>query len=373
MRAIILAGGRGSRLEPLTQHLPKPLIPFFGRPLIEHQIRWLASYGVTEIIISVGHFGSMIERTLGPTMCGAQLFYAHESQPLGTAGATAWALAQYPTSETTLVMAGDCLTDYPLDYIINHFEHQPVPVGIVLHRVEDARQFGVIEMDPRGRITRLIEKPTVIAGPQLVNTGIYILKPGRLTWPPRRPLDFAYDLFPVLIARGEMAGLEVEGYWSDLGTLTQYRESHFDVMRGRVMLPFDLDNDVSNIVVDSQARIIEPVWLGDGVTIDAQATVGPNVVLGAGSYVGPWTHVENTVVGQSAFLGAGTRAHDAIVGDGVAFGGRCHVGPQSAIGAGTRIGWGTDVSPGAKIPANTRLAPKMRLGNRAHRGSAVTS
>jgi mannose-1-phosphate guanylyltransferase/phosphomannomutase len=255
---------------------------------------------------------------------------------------------------------------------MEHFAHESAAVGMVLHRVDDARQFGVIQMDPHGRITQLIEKPAVMAGPQLVNTGIYILRPDRLTWPAQRPLDFAYDVFPALIARSDMAGFEVEGYWSDLGTLTQYRESHFDVMRGRVMLPFDSD-DIANIVVDSQARIIEPVWLGDGVTIDAQATVGPNVVLGAGSYVGPWTHVENTVVGQHAFLGAGTRAHDAIVGDGVALGGRCRIGPQSAIGSGTRIGWGTDVSPGARIPADTRLAPNMRLRSASRRSSAVTS
>jgi len=356
MRAIILAGGRGSRLDPLTRHLPKPLVPFFGRPLIERQIRWLTVYGFSDIVISLGHLGNLIEDALGPEQYGARLHYVYETQPQGTAGAVAWAFSQYPTDEGTLVIPGDCLADYDLDRVYQYFLKRHESFGMIVHRVEDARQFGVVEANPHGRVIRLIEKPSVIEGGQLVNTGIYVLKPHAMGWPSARPLDFAYDVFPELIAAEQMASLEVDGYWSDLGTLGQYRESHFDVMRGRVHLPYTIE-DTDNVIVDGQARIIGPVWLGDDVTIDAQATIGPNVVLGAGTYVGPWTHVENTIVGQHAFLGAGTRTQDAIIGDRVALGGRCRVGRHAAIGSDTRVGWGTEVTPGTRISPETRISP----------------
>lgn len=359
MMVYILAGGRGSRLAPLTQNLPKPLVPFFGRPLIEHQILWLASYGLEDIVVSLGHFGSQIERTLGTRLAGARLHYVYESEPQGTAGAVALALKHFPSDDGALVIAGDCLTDFDLTSIVSAFSGREESAGLVVHRVTDARQFGVVDIDSEGRVTRLIEKPPVVDGPMLVNTGIYLLRPTRIIWPPSRPLDFAYDVLPALIAQNQLAALEGEGYWSDLGTLTQYRTSHFDAIHGRIRLPFDLDQE-ANITVDPRARIVDPVWLGDGVTIDAQATVGPNVVLGANSYVGPWTHVENAVVGKNTFLGAGTRVEHVIVGDRVAVGGRCRLGSQSAIGQDSRIGWGAEVTPGSRIPPATRLAPSIR-------------
>lgn len=358
MRAIILAGGRGSRLEPLTQHLPKPLVPFFGRPLIEHQIEWLVRYGITDIIVSLGHFGSVIERTLNSQCRGANLRYVKEEQPLGTAGAIAWALEQYPTTEPVLVIPGDCLTDFRLDHLIAALlERRSAVMGIALHRVDDARQFGVVDQDAHGRVTRIIEKPAVIEGPQLVNTGIYlIMKPDAIDWGSTRPLDFAYDVFPTLIAKGQLTSVGAEGYWSDLGTLNQYRESHFDVMQGRLSNAFP----VQPASDEDAGGAIGPVWLGEGVTIDAQAKVGPNVVIGAGSYVGPWSRLQNVVIGENVFLGPGTRLEEAIVADSVAIGGRCRIGRQVAIGKDSRIGWGVSISNGTRISIGSRLAPAPR-------------
>lgn len=358
MRAIILAGGRGSRLDPLTRHLPKPLVPFFGRPLIVHQIQWLATHGFTDIVVSLGHFGSLIENALGPAQGDAQLTYVYEESPLGTAGATVHALAVFRNQppEPILVIPGDCLADFDLRALYHRFCRMPESFGMVVRNVHDARQFGAVEVRD-GRINRLIEKSPAMDGCHLVNTGIYLLKADApFSWPTIRPLDFAFDVFPALIRDGSLAALQDDGYWSDLGTLNQYRQSHFDALAGHVQVDRDLPGG-EHVTIDHSARILGPVWFGDHVTIDAHASVGPYAVVGTGTYVGPWSHIEHVVIGRGAFLGAGTRIHDATIDDRVAIGGRCRIGSQSAVGADSRIGWGTDLRPGSRLAPLTRVAP----------------
>ncbi|NMP24141.1 nucleotidyltransferase family protein [Sulfobacillus harzensis] len=379
MNAIILAGGRGSRLDPLTRHLPKPLVPFFGRPLIAHQIHWLASYGIDKIVVSLGHLGPMIEATLGSSMFGARLQYVREDTPLGTAGAAVHALQAVARNRNhpVLIIPGDCLADFDLSHLLDQFHRRPEPFAMVVHGVDDARQFGVVEVKD-GRVERLVEKPPAIDGRHLVNTGIYLMTPGaEAEWPQQRPLDFAFDVFPSLIASGTLAAFEEQGYWSDLGTLNQYRQSHFDALLDRVHLGYRLKPG-ERVTIDHSARIIGPVWLGDDVTIDAHATVGPFAVIGQGSYIGPWSRVENAVIGQGAFLGAGTHIHDASIGDRVAIGGRCRIGSQSAVGADSRIGWGTHVRPGSRLAPLTRISPvasvsSLKMVTGAKEGSMVNS
>ncbi len=373
MRAIILAGGRGSRLDPLTRHLPKPLVPFFGRPFIAHQIHWLATHGFTDIVVSLGHFGSLIENALGPAQCDAKLTYVYEESPLGTAGAAVHALMAFREQppEPVLIIPGDCLADFDLCALYHRFSRMPESFGMVVRSVQDARQFGAVEVH-NGRILQLVEKSPAMDGCHLVNTGIYLLKTNaELSWPTTRPLDFAFDVFPTLIHDGALAALQDDGYWSDLGTLNQYRQSHFDALAGRVHIDGGLRSG-DHIMIDHSARVIGPVWFDDHVTIDAHATVGPYAVVGAGTYVGPWSHIQHAVIGRGAFLGAGTRIHDATIDDRVAIGGRCRIGGQSAVGADSRIGWGTDLRPGSRLAPLTRVAPVAQLSE-VHRLAAEGS
>lgn len=361
MRAIILAGGRGSRLDPLTRHLPKPLIPFFGRPLIEYQIRWLSQYGFNDVIVSLGHLGSQIETALGHAWHDTTIRYVYEKSPLGTAGAVIHALSMDPTEEAVLVIPGDCLADFDLATCYDALSHYPQPMGLVAHSVEDAHQFGVVDLHEDGTVQKLIEKPSIIQGRQWVNTGIYVIQPHFLESIHElklRPLDFAYDIFPQLVAQGQLrAYTPSDGYWSDLGTLNQYRQSHFDVLSGRIALGYDV---TTNSTIHLGARVIAPVWLGNNVTIDAEASVGPFVVVGDDSYIGPWTHVERAVIGQGAFLGVGTKIQDAVIDARVAIGGRCHIDSQCAIGADSRLGWGSHVSRGSRLAPFSRVAPTKR-------------
>lgn len=358
MRAIILAGGRGSRLDPLTRNLPKPLVPFFGRPLIAQQIQWLATYGFTDIVVSVGYFGSLIQHYLGPSQGKARITYVYEATPLGTAGAAVHALTAFPEdlSEPILIIPGDCLADFDLRTLYQRFARMPQTFAMVVREVDDARQFGAVE-SRGGQIQRLIEKSALMDGRHLVNTGIYLMKAeAQSRWATTRPLDFAFDVFPELIESNSLAALQDAGYWSDLGTLDQYRQSHFDTLAGRVKLGREIV-DGEHVSIDHSARIVGPIWFGDHVTIDAHANVGPYAVLGSGTYVGPWSRVENVVIGRGAFLGAGTRIHEATIDDRVAIGGRCQIGRQSAVGADSRIGWGADLQPGSRLAPLTRVAP----------------
>ncbi|MCY0897515.1 MAG: NDP-sugar synthase [Firmicutes bacterium] len=356
MRAIILAGGRGTRLDPLTRDLPKPLVPFFDRPLIEYQIRWLASCGFDEITISLGHLGDRIVSTLGYQLAGVPLSYVKEPHPLGTAGAVALALEHGIGSHPVVVVPGDALADYDLAAVYQEFLSRPEPVGMIVKQVADPRGFGVVTIDGSGRATGFQEKPSAVEQGQWVNTGIYFLKQPAIEWPDRRPLDFAYDLFPLWTERGHVAALKAPGYWSDLGTLAQYRRSHFDALDGLVAVAIP-EPTPGAAIVDRTARVIEPVWLGDGVTIDAQATVGPYAVIGTGSYVGPWSKVERAVVGQSVFLGAGSRVSGATIAERVVIGGRCRVEHHAAIGANSRIGWGTRVAAGRHFAPASHVSP----------------
>lgn len=359
VRAIILAGGRGTRLDPLTRHLPKPLVPFFDQPIIAHQIRWLATYGFNDIVISLGHLGDLIESVLGSERDGARLRYVREDRPLGTAGAVAFAARHFPIDEPVLVIPGDCLADYDLGRIYQYFVARPEAVGLVVRQVDDPRPFGVVAANAAGRVLSLVEKPRTLDFGRLVNTGIYVLKPqGLQDLPHGHPADFAYDVFPQLIAqRRALSCLEISGYWSDIGTLTQYRQSHFDVMNGRFRSTVMLQRP-TNVIVDPGARIIEPVWLGEGVVVEAQATIGPYAVIGEGSRVGPWTKVDHSVIGKNVFLGAGSRVNGATVADRVVIGGRCRIGQQAVIGSDTHIGWGTSIGPGSKVGPGTRVSPR---------------
>ncbi|MDA8193347.1 MAG: NDP-sugar synthase [Thermaerobacter sp.] len=358
MRAIVLAGGRGTRLGPLTRHLPKPLVPFFDRPILEHQIQWLARNGFDDIVVALGHLGHMIESAMGPERYGARLSYVSEERPLGTAGAVAWALRQYPSTEPVLVVPGDCLADYDLAAVYRNVVEQAAEVGMVLSQVEDPRPFGVVSTNVVGRVLRLIEKPATHEFGHLVNTGIYVLHPDAVQdIPVGATIDFAQEVFPAWIRSGRVVhGYESAGYWSDVGSLTQYQQTQMDVLNGRLRLPL-ADQPSVNVRIDRTARIIEPVWCGDNVTVEAHATLGPYATIGSGSRVGAWAKVDHTIIGTKTVIGVSSRVQGALLADRVELDGRSRVGARAVLGAGCQVGWGGHVPTGARLAPRERVAP----------------
>ncbi|MCY0878231.1 MAG: NDP-sugar synthase [Firmicutes bacterium] len=354
MRAIILAGGRGTRLNPLTQSLPKPLVPVFDRPLIFHQIDWLRANGVTEIVVSVGYLADRLLEALAIPVPGVRLRIVREEEPLGTAGAVAFALQGMRGSEPVLVIPGDALSDINLQSFYDAFSTAEEPMALIIHEVADPRGFGVVTTDGEGRVTAFLEKPAGYQGRGLVNTGIYAVRPESLAWDGARPRDFAYDVFPELVACRALRAYRAAGYWSDLGTLAQYRQAHFDVLDGVMDLPA-ARHRAASVKLAPSVRIVPPVWLGDQVVIEAEATVGPYAVIGSGSRLGPWTKVSHAILGRQVVLGAETRVEGAVVADDVMTQGPCRIAQDAAVGRAARLYWGSRVGAGERVPERYRV------------------
>ncbi|PWK13847.1 nucleotidyltransferase-like protein [Tumebacillus permanentifrigoris] len=236
MKAVIMAGGQGTRLRPLTNRMPKPMVPLLDRPCMEYIIDLLKSHGITEIAVTLQYLPQVIQHHFGDgSSSGVRLHYFEETTPLGTAGSVK--NASDFLDETFLVISGDALTDFDLTNAIQKHRECAALGTMMLTEVEDPTRFGVVTTDERGRIARFQEKPAwdeVFS--HTVNTGIYILEPQILTLiEPGVVYDFSKQLFPSMLEQGlPLYGFVGEGYWSDIGTPEQYRETQVDMIYGRV-------------------------------------------------------------------------------------------------------------------------------------------
>ncbi|CAK7287916.1 Nucleotidyltransferase family protein [Streptomyces misionensis JCM 4497] len=234
---MLMAGGQGSRLRPLTEHLPKPLLPVGGRPIMEHVLRLLRRHGIEETVVTVHYLAELIEREYGDgTRLGMSLAYVHEDRPLGTAGSVK-AAEGLLGGEPFLVISGDALTDVDLTELVRRHRERRALVTVCLTEVADPSQFGVATLAPDGHIERFLEKP----GPgeafsRTASTGIYVMQPEVLRYVSGTgPADWARDVFPRLLAEGlPVYGHVAEGYWEDVGTHAAYARAQQDVARGLV-------------------------------------------------------------------------------------------------------------------------------------------
>ncbi|CAN5416880.1 mannose-1-phosphate guanyltransferase [soil metagenome] len=349
MRAVLMAGGEGSRLRPLTVERPKPMVPVANRPLMEHILSLLRRHGILDILVTVHYRAEVIEDWFGDgSDHGVRLQYIREKTPLGTAGAVGAAREQL-SGETFLVMSGDALTDCDLGGALEAHRQAQAAATLILARVPNPLEFGVVVTASDGRIERFLEKPAwseVLS--DAVNTGIYIVEPRVLDRiEPGLAVDWSADVFPDLLASGEkLLGWTMEGYWTDVGSLRHYREANDDALRGRirgVSCP-----DVPFQVADT-ARIEPPVCLGRGVRIKAGAVVGPYTVLGDHVTVEEGAEVERSVVWESAYIGAGARISSAIIGARATIKRDVNVREEAVIGDRTLLDAGCTVRPRVRI------------------------
>ncbi|HJT37844.1 MAG TPA: NDP-sugar synthase [Actinomycetota bacterium] len=314
MRSLILAGGFGTRLRPLTDRVPKSLLPICNRPFLEHQIRLLAEHGVMESTLLTGYLAEDFAPFAAQmrTLLGAELLVSTEEKPLGTAGAVRSRLDHL--DGTTIVLNGDVLTDLDLSAAMAFHREKKAVVTIVLTPVDDARPYGLVPLDDDGRVQAFLEKPAeLVAGD--VNAGTYILEPDVLREVPEGEFwQFEQQLFPTLLERGApVYGYSSRAYWLDIGTPERYLQAHFDVLTGR-----------AHATVDGTI-LREPQTLADGTTIEppvllSHAPVGPGATLGpllsiaAGAHIGARAHLERSVVHAGAEIGEGAVLRDTIVG-----------------------------------------------------------
>jgi mannose-1-phosphate guanylyltransferase/phosphomannomutase len=324
MQAVILAGGQGTRLRPLTARTPKPMVPLFDRPVMEHTLLLLRKHGIRQVFVTLSYRArEIIDYFGGGSRWGMRIHYSIEDEPMGTAGG----VRRFASSlhDTFLVISGDAVTDFDLSEAVAFHRRTGAIATMLLYSVEDPTPFGIVETDKDGRIRRFLEKPSANeVFTNTVNTGIYVLEPYALRFvPDDQPFDFSRNLFPRLLTNNDpFFGFRAHGYWCDIGNLLQYRQAHFDALTNKVQL--DLPAEPvrpggwigENAVVDSRVKLEPPFYIGAGTRLQRGAAIGRHAVLGAHCLVETEASIRATIVGPGARVGAGTQLTHCVVDSG---------------------------------------------------------
>src|SRR6266508_667192 len=305
MKSVIMAGGEGTRLRPLTANQPKPMLPLGNRPMMEHIVRHVHNHGFKDIVVTVQFLASQVRNYFGDgSDMGVDLTYATETTPLGTAGSVRNAAEQL--HDTFLVISGDALTDVDLGELVAFHRRSGAMGTVALKHMDNPLEFGIVITREDGRIERFLEKPhwgQVFS--DTINTGIYVLEPEVFDHIPDGPSDFAGDIFPKLLELGApLYGFVVDGYWEDVGNLEAYQKAHQDILDGRVK-------------VDIGGFEVRPgVWLGEGAEVDPDARLDGPVLIGDFAKVERDVHLrEYSVIGSGVVVKSGAFLHRAIVHD----------------------------------------------------------
>jgi len=305
MQAIVLVGGEGTRLRPLTDDVPKPALTLVDRPFLAYMIEWLAGHGVTEAVLACGFLPDVLQEALGEgEHAGVRLRYVTEPDRRGTAGAIRFAADALgdELDERFLALNGDVLTDLDLTALIAAHGERGARATIALHPVEDAAAYGLVAVDAAGSVTAFTEK-TGEAVPGEINAGAYFLERSVLELiPPGREVSIEREVFPGLIGQG-LGALRLDGYWMDIGTPERYLQASWDILEGRVA---------------TRVRPTAPgLLVAAGAEIAAGATIGPRAVISAGCSVGAGASVGDSVLLGGCSVGAGARVSGSILAAGV--------------------------------------------------------
>ncbi len=335
MQALILAGGKGTRLRPLTVYTPKPIVPVLNRPFLLYQIEILRRAGIKDITLSLSYQPDKIEDLLGDGLdYGVNLRYVTEPVPMGTGGAYKFAANQI--RETTVVFNGDILTDLDIFKVIGFHQQKRAEATIVLTPVENPSAYGLVETDEESKVLQFLEKPKPEEVFRLttrnINAGIYILEPEILdTIPGGENYSFEYNVFPDLLNRQKsFYGFTIkENYWRDIGTPQSYLEAHHDFLSGQIK-GFEAEksnkSDIATAAIVDKSSVV-----GENCVIKPNAKI-VNSVIGAGVHIEEKAVVENSVVWAHARISSAAQIHNAIVGRG------CYIGRNVIVGEGAVLG-----------------------------------
>ena len=388
MKAVILAGGEGSRLRPLTLGRPKPMTPLLDKPVLGHLLDLLRRHGVTDVALTLRCLPAAVTDHFGDGAgYGVKLTYFLEEEPLGTAGGVK-SCAAFLGEEDFFVLSGDAVTDLDLTALARKHRSAGAVASLALARRRESTEYGLVHLDPRGRVLGFTEKPGWgEVDTELVNTGIYLLSPRVLDLIPEgQNRDFARDIFPALLERGELlCGWELPGYWKDMGNCRDYLECVFDTLENKIRgveIPNEPieslyfsgqernekvpENGSSTGKIDDiqttnpqKAKIVPPCWIAPGVRIAPGSTVGPYAVLDAGTTVETGAVVERSVL-LGAAVGEGAEVSGALLCQGVRLHPRAMAAPGSVLGEGVIVGADALVAPGVKLWPGQRVAEGAR-------------
>ena len=353
MQALILAGGEGTRLRPLTSTVPKPVVPLVDRPFIAFMLDWLRSHGVDDVVMSCGHLADGVRDVLGDgASVGVRLRYLEEPRPLGTGGALKF--AEDLLDERFLMLNGDTLTDLDLTAQIAAHEASGARATLALYPVEDPSSYGLVRLNEDSSVREFVEKPA----PDQIDTnnisaGAYVLERSVLSLLVRgERASIERDVFPRLVGDG-LFGHVGSGYWMDIGTPERYLEATFDILEGNVRTEVGARMGRTFVCVEdgvvNEGRIVPAALVESGCRIAAGARIGGRAVLEHGVSVGEGTTIENAVVMKGASIGAHCTLRGCIVAAGATLGDHCVIDGMSVIGEGVVLGADNVVSNGARI------------------------
>jgi mannose-1-phosphate guanylyltransferase/phosphomannomutase len=362
MKAVIMAGGQGTRLRPLTSNQPKPMIPIVNIPCMEHIVGLLKRHGFSDIAVTLQFMPDEIMDYFGDgSDWGVNMSYSIEDAPAGTAGSVKMAEQQLGLEgERLLIISGDALTDADLSQLVEFHEEKGSEATMVLKSVENPLDFGIVITEEDGSISRFLEKPAwgqVFS--DTVNTGIYLLEPSvmeEIPDPEEGEYDFSKELFPKLLDAGRpLYGYVTNDYWEDIGTLEQFASAQRDVLDGRVKGVRPPGTRLrENIYVGRRAQVNDdqlegPVVIGENVRVDEGASISPYTVIADNVVISSGARVERSVVAEGTYVGEGAELLDTLVGRNSYVQARARIMERSALGDDVIVGEGATIAPEVKV------------------------
>ncbi len=364
MKAVLMAGGEGSRLRPLTINRPKPMVPIVNRPVMEHCLLLLRKHGITDVIVTLQYMAAVIQDYFGDgSSLGMNLIYSIEDEPLGTAGSVK--KAQEHLTDTFIVISADALTDFDLSSIVKSHRKNRAIATLTLHRVENPLEYGVVITDEGGRIKQFLEKPSwgeVFS--DTVNTGLYVLEPSIFDYyPSDKAVDFSQDVFPQLLERGDrLYGFVADGYWCDVGNLSEYMRANVDLLEGRVKaepIGIEIRPGVwaasEDVEIAPNVLLEGPIFLGESVKIQNGAVIRGPTVIRDNALIDERVRIERSIIWRNTFISDRAEVRGAIIGRQCAIKSRAMIFEGAVIGDQTTIGEGAIVQPGVKVWPNKEI------------------
>ena len=364
MQALILAGGVGTRLRPLTARTPKPVVTLVDRPFIAYMLEWLHRHGIDEVILSCGFLAESVRDVLGDgSEYGLRLLYVDEPDPLGTGGALKFA-AELLT-DRFVVCNGDVLTDMDLSAQIAQHVQTGATATLALARVEDPSAYGLVRVDAELAVSEFFEKPeaTTEELDALISAGAYVLERSVLDLiPSGRAVSIEREIWPTLIGNG-MYGYVTSGYWLDIGSPSTYLQGSFDLIEGRLETSLAQRMGSDHLSIAGSARVeghvTSPALISEGCELAADSHAGSQVILGAGVKVGAGARLERAVVLAGARIGERCVIRDCVIGE------RASIGAHTEVRGGAMIGQDAVIGAHNVIAAGLRISPGVVLGERA--------
>jgi mannose-1-phosphate guanylyltransferase/phosphomannomutase len=371
MKAVVMAGGEGSRLRPLTLTQPKPMLPIVNRPVLGHILCLLRQHGIIDVVVTLQYMATQIQDYFGDgKSLGMNLEYVIEQSQLGTAGSVKNAQCFLAGDEPFLVISGDALTDFDLTDLLNYHRGRNALLTIALYHVPDPLEYGVINMQADGRIAQFLEKPSWRrVTSDTVNTGIYVVEPQALARiPAHRPVDWSQDVFPAMLADEEpLYGYVASGYWCDIGTLTEYRRANSDLLNGVLNLG-ELGQRVGSgiwaagqVKIAPNAQLFGPIYLGEEVQVKGGVVIQGPAVISDYTILDDQARVDRSIVMRNSYIGERAEIHGGVVGR------QCSLKAGTAVFEGAVIADRTVIGEGATIQPDVKIWPNKEV----EKGAAI--